>query len=557
MPHTEVGAVAAGAQEGRLPNPRDVYDDATIAEFYARGYWTAETLPDVLDRRAAEAPDHPLVIEDTKTFTAAQTRAASYRLAAGLRDLGIAAGDRVAVQLPAWPEYVLTYFALARLGAVVVPLMPIYRHKEVAYVLDITEARAYVGSTVAGGADHLAMVRELRPGLPELKHIVTVRSDAEAGEARYEDLVAGDGVPDEADLGPRPDPDACHLIGFTSGTEAEPKGCVHTWNSYSFTPRSQTRLYAVGPEDVELVVSPPTHTSGLAAGVLKPLIAGAAMCLMESWDPKSALELVARHGATMATGATPFIAMLADAFDPATHDVSRFRAFLCGGAPVPAELISRTRATLGTTAVLPVYGQTECLILTTCVPEDGDEKAAASSGRPVEGVDIVVCGPDGEALPPGEVGEICYRTPGAMLGYWRRPDATARVIDLNGWRHSGDLGRQDEAGYLQITGRIKDMIIRGGLNISSLEIEQMLAQHPRISAAAVIGVPDTRLGERICAVVVVDGEPLGLSEITDFLRERFRLAKQKLPEFLHVVPEFPMTATGKVSKRDLRDRFAV
>jgi len=531
--------------------PRGTYSAATIAWFYERGYWTSETLPDVLDRRAAAGPDRPLIIDGATVLTNAQVRAAAYRVAAGLRSLGVRAGDRIAVQLPNWPEYVLTYFALARLGAVIVPLMPIYRHKEVAYILGLTGASAYIG-TSGEAFDHLAMVRELRGDVPELKTVVTVRGAAQPGEARYEDLAAGSGVPDGELLGPSPDPDAGHLIGFTSGTESQPKGCFHTWNSYSFTPRMQRLLYDVTPDDIELVVSPPTHTSGLAAGLLKPLVSGAVACLMPKWSPQDALSLIGRHRVTMATGATPFIAMLAEAYDPSVHDVSSFRMFLCGGAPVPAALIARVRETLRTTKVLSIYGQTESLILTTCLPADSDERAATSSGRPAPGVQVAIAGPQGAPLPAGETGEIWYRTPGAMLGYWRNPDATAAAIDGAGWRHSGDLGYLDAAGYLQITGRIKDMIIRGGVNISSREVEEMLEQHPRIAAAAVVGVPDERLGERVGAFVVAAGAEPTLAELTAFLEERFRLAKQKLPEVLRVLPELPKTATGKVSKQELQ-----
>ena len=531
--------------------PLGTYSAETVAWFYDRGFWTSETLPDILDRRGAADPDHPLIIDDETVLTNVQVRATAYRVAAGLRSLGISAGERVAVQLPNWPEYVLTYFALARLGAIMVPLMPIYRHKEVGYILGLTGASAYIGAS-PGGFDHLGMVRELRSDLPELRSIVTVRGAARPGEARYEDLASGAGVPADGLLGPRPDADVGHIIGFTSGTESQPKGCFHTWNSYSFTPRMKRHLYRVTPDDIELVVSPPTHTSGLAAGVLKPLLSGAAMCLMPKWSPQEALELISRHHVTMATGATPFIAMLAEAYDPAVHDVSSFRMFLCGGAPVPAALIDRVRQTLGTTKVLPVYGQTESLILTTCLPGDSDERVASSSGRPVEGVQVGIVDSDGKPLAPRETGEICYRTPGAMLGYWRNPEANAAMIGDGGWRHSGDLGYLDEGGYLQITGRIKDMIIRGGVNISSLEVEEMLSQHPRVAAAAVVGVPDDRLGERVGAFVVAAGAEPTLPELTAFLEERFRLAKQKLPEVLHVLPELPMTATGKVSKQELR-----
>jgi acyl-CoA synthetase (AMP-forming)/AMP-acid ligase II len=539
--------------------PSDVYSPEAIATFYERGYWQGATLSDVLDRRTEREPDRALIISEGEVLTNAEVREQAYRIAAGLRRLGVLSGDRVAVQLPSWPEYIAAYFGLSRLGAVLVPLMPIYRHKEVGYILEVTEASAYIGATADTRFDHLAMVRELRPGLPALRHVITVRTPGgpAVGELRLEDLAAGSGLPTDGELGPRPHVDAGHIIGFTSGTESDPKGCYHTWNSYSFTPRMQVGLYGYGPDDIELVVSPPTHTAGLAAGVLKPLVGGGAMCLMSDWSPASALELITRHHITMATGATPFIAMLADAYDPAVHDASTFRLFFCGGAPVPASLITRARVALPNTTVLPVYGQTESLIVTTCRPDDGDERAASSSGRAVEGVEVAVLGPDSAQLGPGEVGEIAYRTPGAMLGYWRNPLATANVIQADGWRHSGDLGTLDDQGYLQITGRIKDMIIRGGMNISTREIEEMLERHPDVRMAAVVGVPDEKLGERVGAFIVpAAGEPT-LAELTDFLESEFRLAKQKLPEVLRIVSELPMTPTGKVSKRHLRAEFVV
>jgi acyl-CoA synthetase (AMP-forming)/AMP-acid ligase II len=538
------------------PTPRDVYDAATIARFYARGYWTDETLADVLDRRAEQHPSRSLAIENDVVLSNADARAAAYRVAMALRDLGIRLGDRVAVQLPNWTEFVVTYLALARLGAIAVPLLTAYRYKEVAFVLDATEAVAYVGTSAAGGFDHLAMVRELQRDRATRRQIVTVRSMPERGEVAYEELVAGGRNPGDHELGPRPHPDAGHVIGFTSGTEAQPKGCFHTWNTYSFTPRLQRRIYRVTPDDVELVVSPVTHTAGLAAGVLKPLVSGAAMCLVPKWSPETALDLIGRHRASMATGATPFIAMLAEAYDPRRHDVSSFRMFCCGGAPVPAALIQRVRDTLGATELLPVYGQTESLIVTTCVPGEGLVRAASSSGRAVEGAEVAVLDGVGAPRPTGEVGEVCYRTPGAMLGYWRNPVATAAVIDSNGWRRSGDLGFVDRAGYLQITGRIKDMIIRGGLNISSGEVEELLEMHPAVAATAVVGVPDPRLGERVGAFVVPDGPEPTLADLTGFLEREFRLAKQKLPEVLFVVRELPMTATGKVNKQALRARLS-
>ena len=522
----------------------------------ANGFWSDETFVDVAERWTAAAPDRPVIIDGEAAITWRQLRDRAYRTAAALRSAGLVHGDRVAVQLPNWHEFAVVHLALARAGAILVPVMPVYRHAELVHMLGTTGAKVLVVTSSHRGFDYLAMARELRDEVPSLTQLVVVRPGDEQladGEVALSDLEAGDALPTDSELGPTPSADGGHLIGFTSGTEAGAKGCYHTWNTYAHTPRTQIELYHFGPDDCELTPSPITHTAGLAGGLLKPLLGGGRACLMERWDPALALDLIDRHRCTQATGATAFVTGLLDAYDPTRHDASSLRYFICGGAPVPEEVVARAEATLPNCRVISCFGQTEGLLITSCTPEDPVEKLAATDGRAIAGVDIEIRDDDGAALASGQVGEIVYRSPAMMLKYWGDDAATAAVTTPDGWRRSGDLGHMDDDGFVRVTGRIKEMIIRGGLNISTREVEEALAQHPAVSQVAIIGVPDPKLGERACAFVVPAGPPPTLDELARYLLGEHRLAKPKLPERLEIIDILPVTLTGKVQKYLLRE----
>jgi cyclohexanecarboxylate-CoA ligase/acyl-CoA synthetase len=526
-----------------------------VAALYAEGYWRDEFVTEILDRWVEADPDRVFLHDGAARLTWSELSDRSLSMAASLRELGLAAGDRVAVQLPNWHEFAIGYLALARLGAVMVPIMPVYREHEVRHVLTHAGARAYVFAPAFRGFDYRGMAASLADELPGLRRIAVRGAGTAPGELRWEDLEA-QGVGARAHDFPRPSPDEPHLLVFTSGTESKAKGCLHSWNTYQFTPTVQGRLYDFGRDDVELVVSPVTHTTGLAAGLLKPLIAGGSLCLMDVWEPDGAVELLDSVGCTQTTAATPFLTMLLDAVRARGGGGESLRVFVCGGAPVPSAVIVETSQLLPGCRVCTAYGQSELLLCTTVTVDDDEEHATDTDGRPIDGLDLRIIGPDLAELPVGEEGEICYRSPGQMLGYWRNPAANAAVDLPGGWRRSGDLGRLRPDGYVRVTGRAKDMLIRGGMNISAREVEDALTSHPAVGRAAVVGVPDPVLGDRVgAALVPAPGATIDVQAVLAYLRDDLKLARQKLPERVVVADELPMSATGKILKFELVQRL--
>ena len=550
-----------------MPQVGDRHSDDAVKAFYDNGFWRHEVLTDLLERWCERQPDQTFVSDGDGSLTYAELRGQAYRLAAALRQRGIGAGDRVVVQLPNWREFVVLYVALARIGAVMVPVMPVYRHDEVGYIASFAGAKAIVTPGVFRNFDHLAMIREIRPQCPALDLVLTVRAGPGSGpgargvpgdEVALADLTrpeAGAEVPDDVALGLPPGPDDGHLTIFTSGTEARPKGCVHTFNTLGTSARELARILAVRPGDVVFMPSPVAHATGLAVGLTVPLVAGAAAHFLDVWDPAVALQRIAEHGCTATVTAAPFVQMALDAFDSAVHDISSLRAWGCGGAPVPPAMVERMATVWPGCHLLSLYGRSETFLTTMCEQDDPVERSSGSDGRPPAPVELAILGDDGNELPPGEDGEIVQRGAGVMLGYFGDPERTAATFDNQGWCHSGDRGRMDADGYLRVTGRIKDIIIRGGSNISAREVEDHLVSHPKVAQVAVVGMPDRVLGERVCAFVVPAGEPPGLGELTDFLRHERRIAAWKLPEHLELIESLPMTATGKVQKFALRDRL--
>jgi cyclohexanecarboxylate-CoA ligase/acyl-CoA synthetase len=544
-----------------LIRPEDRYSAETIAEFRASALWRDGSLAGALDHWANVQPGRVAVSDGYSTLTWDQLRGQAYRLAARLKEFGIESGDRVQMQTPSWNEFVVVYVALARIGAVLVPTQPIYRWDEVTYAINHAEAKISVVCGDYRRFDYLAMVRDIRPNCPSLGRVITVRVDEVGpGEYRLEDLIAGDDVPGEDVLGPPPDADAPHCIIYTSGTESRPKGCCHTFNTVAFTVESLAgNVLGMVPQDVMFMPSPVTHATGLAMGVTAPLVRGAGTHLMDSWEAGAALERIREHGCTLAMGATPFVQMILDSYEPDRHDISSLRTFLSAGAPIPEKLLGDWKERFPNCLLLPVYGRSEGLVVTSCRRDDPAEKVLGSDGKAIRGVVLEIRDEDGAEVPTGEEGEICHGGAGLMLGYWRDPERTAEAIDARGISRSGDLGKVDAEGYMRVTGRIKDLIIRGGTNISAREVEEHLLTHPKVAAVALVGMPDRVLGERACAFVVpkgsIDQAPT-FEELTTYLKIERQIAVIKLPERLEIIDELPMTATGKVQKFVLRDKLA-
>ena len=518
-----------------------------VAAYRVTGLWGDETLADFVDRTADARPDALCTTDGSRQLMWADARNQAWRLAGGLARLGITAGDRVVVQLQNSIEAVLTYYALARLGAVMVPRMTMYREREVSDAIDRTEAKALVVPDSFRGFDHAAMAAALHQQCRSLDHVVVV-GDAPAGTLEFDALADA-----EQYAGPRPGPDDLHIILFTSGTTAQPKGVMHTFNTFVTCAKGLARAFALTPDDICLMPSPLMHNTGLQSGALVPAVTGCASVLQDVWEPNAGLELIGRFGVTFSVGATPFVTMMIDAHDGGRHDLRSLRLFACGGAPVPASVVRDAVAVLGCT-LMTVFGQTESSLQTITRLDDPVERVASSDGRAAEGTEVSLLDDDGREVPRGAQGEICSRGPGVMVGYWRDPERTKEAFEF-GWFHSGDLGRMDDAGYLRVTGRKKDIIIRGGTNISPSEIEELLLEHPCVADVTVVGMPDRVLGEKACAFVVpVPGTSPTLADLTSFLRQK-KIAVQKLPERLELRHELPRTATGKVEKYRLRDEL--
>lgn len=530
----------------------DRYDAESIRLFRDNGWWGGGSAAALLDRWADATPTRRFVSDGTTELDYATVRQRAHGLGAALLRSGVRPGDRVAMQLPNWAEFVVSYLAIARVGAVMVPIMTVYRHTEVDHVLRNSGAVAAITTGEFRGFDHAEMFRGLQKDCPALTTLVIARAAAGKGELAFDEACAS--ITDQAELGPHPAPDLPHVVVYTSGTESTAKGCVHTWNTLDFSGRGLARdVFQTRREDVMFMPSPVAHATGLVVGVLVPLSVGAETHLLDIWEPNEGLRRIERYRCTASATATPFVRMALDAQRTAGRDLSSMRFWLCAGAPIPEALAVEFDEAFEGGVLMPLYGCTEIMAGTCCHSGDPLERRAGSDGSPaLDGIRIKLVDGVGEEVATGEEGEICYWGPGAVLGYWRDPERTATTIDTEGWHHTGDLGRLDAQGYLRVSGRLKDIIIRGGTNISAAEVEGYVAAHPDVAQVAVVAYPDERLGERTCAVVVPKpGATPTLEDITEFLKDR-KISMQKLPEKLLLVDELPMTATGKVQKFLLR-----
>lgn len=544
-----------------IPTVSDRYSADEVQTHYDSGCWSTETLGDLIAGQARSWGDKTFITDGDVSYTYAELRDASVRLAVGLRERGLRAGDRVAVQLPNWSEFAVVAAAVAALGAVMVPIMPIYRRDEVGHVLDDAGVSAVVTASTFKGFDFLEMYRDLASSRPAVHTVVVVRDDSVATDGPVTTLAAVTPDLDPAEaaeaLGAPVTADDPFVIVYTSGTTARPKGCVHTFNTYVSGARSLTAAFGFTSDDVGFSPSPVTHTTGLVTGILLPLINGGSTHVMAEWEPRRGLAEIARYRCSVSVTATTFIQMLLDVYDPAEHDASSIRVWVSAGAPIPRAVVERARKVLPHAKILSLYGRSENLATTTCTVDDAPERSLVSDGAALPYAEVRVVDELGEPVPTGEEGDIAYRGPSHMLGYLGRPEETRALYTPAGFSRSGDLGRMDADGYVRVTGRTKDIIIRGGMNISAREIEDLLAEHRDVRAAAVVGMPDERLGERVCCYVVAadPASPPTLEAIKTHLLDR-GLAVQKAPERLELVDELPTTATGKIQKHLLRQDVA-
>lgn len=544
-----------------LKTVHERYTEEEISSYYEQGYWQRTSLNALVAEQVARRPDSTFVFDSTSSYTYREFQEQVARLAVGLKQAGLRSGERLAAQLPNWTEFAVISAAAARIGAILVPIMPIYRDDEVGYVLRHSGASVAITCGDFRGFDHAAMFARLRPTTPDVREVYVARAGADLDPAlgRPLDSLLADGTLDdlEREAGPDSSPDDGFLIVYTSGTTSRPKGCFHTFNTLRASAAAIRKSLEYGPEDVQFGPSPVTHSTGLVTSVVLPLLTGAKSYLMEAFEPAEALRRIEEFGCTAAVTATPFLQMLMRAYDEDKHDASSLRVWVCAGSPIPGSIVEESRKLFAGCQTLSLYGRSENFLTTMCTVHDPVERSITSDGSAVEGAMVKLVDTQGVEVPRGEEGDIAYKGPSHMIEYFRDDAETASLFTADGFSRSGDLGRMDEDGFIRVTGRLKDIVIRGGMNISARELEDHLLAHPAIANVAVVGMPDERLGEKVCAYIVpTDPEqPVSLDDVTAFLREH-KVAVQKLPERLEVVTELPMTATGKIQKHLLRADIA-
>jgi len=527
---------------------------AVLRERYlAEGWWTDGSLGGLVDRSLCAAPDATVNIwSESRPWhgTYAEIRSDALRLVAALTAAGLEPGDVVAFQLPNWREAVVAFYGLAMGGYVLVPIVHIYGHKEVRFILAQSGARAYVSADRYGHVDYLDIVDGAAPGeLPDLSLHIVVGSAESPADARVR-RVGWDHVDAAQPATPAfdADPDAVCVLAYTSGTTSDPKGVMHNHRSL-LAELVHIRLW-ITPGSPNLMGSPVTHATGMLGAVLAPMQLGEDIHLIDRWDPARVLDIMLEAGIGAGTGASVFLAGLLDHPDFSPEHARRMGHVGLGGAPVPPALGEQAAA--HGIAIVRAYGSTEHPSVTGCSFDDPAEQRHGTDGRPLTGVEIRLVDDNGKPVPTGTAGEIWSRGPDLCVGY-TDPALDEGAFDDNGWYHSGDMGVVDSGGFVTITDRLKDVIIRGGENLSAAEIEEAVAALPQVAEVAVVAAPDARLGEHACAVVrLAPGfAAIELREITDHLAG-IGLARQKWPEELRVVDDFPRTPSGKVRKVDLR-----
>ena len=515
-----------------------------------------QTINAILAYRAAGDPNAPYLLTDDAVLSFGEVDDQAEALAASLANLGIGPGDRVALVLPAWPEFAVSVYAAARIGALVVPVDPRLRLPELRYALRHSGAVCAVTAENAYGIDFLQIFEDFLVELPALRHLVTVGEEDLWYDDRifqWEDCLSA-GVGRDFDA-PAAAPDDPFAILYTSGTSGKPRGVELTHANLLHAATATSGAIGLGPGDVVAGVSALHHVFGLAPGLLGTALGGAALVLRDDDADADALEAAMRHGATVQYGVPTDFANLLRQVEVNGASPPTLRLCLSSGAPMSDDLARSAEASLGVPLVI-AYSLTEAAsTLAMSRPGDPARKRHFTVGRPVGGTEVRVKERDGTTLPRESVGEIAVRGPGVMRGYYRQPLETAAATDPDGYLRTGDLGMVDEDGYLHLVGRREDVVIRGGFKVHPREVEDRITAHPAVERAAVVGVPDEILGETTCACVVrVEGGVVTEPEIQAW--SAATLAGYKVPDLVSFMDELPLTDTGAVRRRELARRVS-
>ena len=526
------------------------FNEQRRAAYRQQGLWGDASLADYWQQTARAMPDKIAVVDNHgASYTYSALNHAASCLANWMLAKGIESGDRIAFQLPGWCEFTVIYLACLKIGAVSVPLLPSWREAELVWVLNKCQAKMFFAPTLFKQTRPVDLILPLQNQLPQLQQLVGVDKLAPATSALSLSQIIADNTPLTTAITVHGDELAAVL--FTSGTEGLPKGVMLTHNNILASERAYCARLNLTWQDVFMMPAPLGHATGFLHGVTAPFLIGARSVLLDIFTPDACLALLEQQRCTCMLGATPFVYDLLNVLEKQPADLSALRFFLCGGTTIPKK-VARECQQLGI-KLLSVYGSTESSPHAVVNLDDPLSRFMHTDGYAAAGVEIKVVDDARKTLPPGCEGEEASRGPNVFMGYFDEPELTARALDEEGWYYSGDLCRMDEAGYIKITGRKKDIIVRGGENISSREVEDILLQHPKIHDACVVAMPDERLGERSCAYVVLKAphHSLSLEEVVAFF-SRKRVAKYKYPEHIVVIEKLPRTASGKIQKFLLR-----
>lgn len=527
------------------------------------GAWNDMIITDYLDKAVSSSPDSSALVayrvsEDQRTtLSYRELDRIVTRMAAGLVSLGVEKADVVSCQLPNWWQMTALHLACVRIGAILNPLMPIFRERELAFMLGHAQSRVLVIPQSFRGFNYAAMVQGMRSELPDLEHVLVIGGDDSANcfeqvllQRAWEEEVDIQALFAERRLG---GDDVVQLL-YTSGTTGEPKGVLHTSNTLLSNVRPYAERLHLGSDDILFMASPMAHQTGFLYGLMMPIYLQTTAVLQDTWDPLYAVKVAAAERPTFTMASTPFLADLIEVAPSHRDALASLRIFVAAGAPIPEALVEKAGAAINA-QIISAWGMTENGAVTMTRPEDDAERAIHSDGLALPYMEVQLIDDHGQVVPTGSEGNLMVRGASLFVGYLKRPELYG--VDDHGWFATGDLARMDAQGYIRITGRTKDVVIRGGENIPVVEIENLLYKHPAISAIALVGCPDERLGERVCAYVTLhDGHSsLTLEDITAFLLEQ-RLTKNYLPEYLEVLPALPRTPSGKIQKFKLREQAA-
>lgn len=526
------------------------FNEQRRAAYRQQGLWGDASLADYWQQTARAMPDKIAVVDNHgASYTYSALDHAASCLANWMLAKGIESGDRIAFQLPGWCEFTVIYLACLKIGAVSVPLLPSWREAELVWVLNKCQAKMFFAPTLFKQTRPVDLILPLQNQLPQLQQIVGVDKLAPATSSLSLSQIIADNTSLTTAITTHGDELAAVL--FTSGTEGLPKGVMLTHNNILASERAYCARLNLTWQDVFMMPAPLGHATGFLHGVTAPFLIGARSVLLDIFTPDACLALLEQQRCTCMLGATPFVYDLLNVLEKQPADLSALRFFLCGGTTIPKK-VARECQQRGI-KLLSVYGSTESSPHAVVNLDDPLSRFMHTDGYAAAGVEIKVVDDARKTLPPGCEGEEASRGPNVFMGYFDEPELTARALDEEGWYYSGDLCRMDEAGYIKITGRKKDIIVRGGENISSREVEDILLQHPKIHYACVVAMSDERLGERSCAYVVLKAphHSLSLEEVVAFF-SRKRVAKYKYPEHIVVIEKLPRTTSGKIQKFLLR-----